>query len=197
MLALLGVMVFGATANAEVETYFWSESVPMPSCVGDASSNRESGDEKEGTFVTGKFSISTIDGNKKNEEELPTCSEAKKNLVLVVVDELYLNVRGWEAPWPYIENGRTMVPMRAIADAFKFKVDWEASKQKITLTREGTVIVMHIGKSEMLVNGEKVLLEGTTPAIKKGVTFLPIGQLAKTLGIEVEWDAKTRTATFK
>jgi len=186
-------MVFGATANAEVETYFWSDAIPMKSCY--SLSERE-GSEEEDNSTGGKMSIKTGDGE-VIELTLPTCEEAKKSRVLVIVDGLYLQVRDSEAPWPYIENGRTMVPMRAIADAFKFKVDWEASQQKITLTREGTVIIMHIGKSEMLVNGEKVLLEGTTPAIKEGVTFLPIGQLAKVLGIEVEWDAKTRTATFK
>lgn len=193
VLALLCMLVFGTTVNAEVKTYFWSESVPMPSCY---SSSERAGSEGEDSSTGGRLSIKTGDGE-VIEQTFPTCEEAKKSRVLVIVDGLYLQVRGFDEPWPYIENGRTMVPMRAIADAFKFKVDWEASNQKITLTREGTVIVMHIGKSEMLVNGEKVLLEGTTPAIKKGVTFLPIGQLAKTLGIEVEWDAKTRTATFK
>ena len=35
---------------------------------------------------------------------------------------------------PVIIKGRTFLPLRFIAEAFEFKVDWEASIQRITLT---------------------------------------------------------------
>ncbi|WP_240421829.1 stalk domain-containing protein [Paenibacillus periandrae] len=188
VLGLLCVLVFGTTAYADRD-FYWSDSVPMPSCngsMGDTPSDRSS---------KGRMGIITADG-KKIELDLPSCAEAKKNRVLVLVNGLYLQVSGVVEAWPYIENGRTMVPLRAIADVFGFKVDWEASEQKITLTKDGKTIVMHIGKSEMLVDGEKVLLEEAVPAIKKDVTFLPVRQLAEILGIQVEWDPETRTAKF-
>ncbi|OBR65631.1 hypothetical protein A7K91_13700 [Paenibacillus oryzae] len=193
-LGLLCVLVFTNTAYASSD-YFWSESVPMPSCTGSWDGTVSERASSEGSSEGGSMFTIMVDG-KKIEQDIPTCAEAKKNRVLVVVNGLYLHVSATVEGWPYIENGRTMAPMRAIADVFGFEVDWKASEQKITLTKEEKSIVMHIGKSEMLVDGKKVLLEDTVPAIKKGVTFLPIRQLAEILGIDVEWDSKTRTARF-
>ncbi|WP_378126425.1 copper amine oxidase N-terminal domain-containing protein [Cohnella boryungensis] len=177
----------------------------MPSCTGSMGGTskdkpvreRPSSDDSSSNDSSskGKLSITTADG-KKVEQEYPTCAEAKKNRVLVVVNGLYLHVAPTVDGWPYIENGRVMVPLRAIADVFEFEVDWKASEQKITLIKEEKTIVMYIGKSEILVDGEEVLLKDAVPAIKKGVTFLPVGQLAGMLGIKAEWDSKTRTVKF-
>ncbi|MEK8131102.1 stalk domain-containing protein [Paenibacillus filicis] len=178
---LFALAVGGNTAYAEKD-FFWSEAVPLPSC----SSN-----------TNGTSNMGVVRDGKKIVLELPTCEEARKNQVLVMVNGQYLQVHFGVEGWPFIENGRTMVPLRALADAFAFEVDWEASEQKITLTREGKSIVMQIGKAEMQVDGKKVQLEEAVPLIKGGVTFLPVRQIAEILGIEVEWDGETRTAKFK
>jgi hypothetical protein len=36
--------------------------------------------------------------------------------------------------YPVIVKGRTFLPLRFIAEAFEFKVEWDASTQRITLT---------------------------------------------------------------
>ncbi len=180
-LGFLFAFAIGKTADAAeaVRDFFWSDAVPMPSC-------------SEGVFGY------VIDG-KRVVVNLPSCEEAKKNRVLVLVNGKYLhNVEG-TVPGkgaPFIENGRTMVPLRAIADAFGFEVDWEPAGQKITLTKDGKKIVMQVGKPEMSVDGEKVNLAGAAPVIKNDVTFLPVRPLAEILSIKVDWDGNTRTATF-
>ena len=127
--------------------------------------------------------------------ETATCEEAKKNRVMVVVNGKYLQPILGSGADPFIENGRTMVPLK-IAEAFGFKVDWEQNEKKITLKKDGKNITMHIGKSEMLVDGKEVKFEEAVPMIKNDLTFLPVGQLAEILGIKVEWDEDKRTATF-
>ncbi|MFC7678345.1 copper amine oxidase N-terminal domain-containing protein [Paenibacillus sp. GCM10028914] len=79
----------------------------------------------------------------------------------------------------------------------------EAMKNHVSVFVEGKylhvvarIIVMHIGKQEMLVDGSKVSLEGIAPMIRGNVTFLPVRQLAETLGIKVDWSSEKRTATF-
>lgn len=57
-------------------------------------------------------------------------------------------------------------------------------------------IMMHIGKSEMLVDGKIANFTEAVPMMKKNATFLPVRQLAEILDVKVEWDEKTRTATF-
>lgn len=48
----------------------------------------------------------------------------------------------------------------------------------------------------MWVDGKKVNLEDAVPTVKNGVTFLPVRQLAEVLGVKVDWNNATRTATF-
>ncbi|MDQ0166949.1 copper amine oxidase N-terminal domain-containing protein [Bacillus horti] len=136
-----------------------------------------------------------IDGNEVA-LDLPSCDEAMKNRVLVLVEENYLHTVTGIGVEPFIENGRTMIPLRALADAFGFDVEWEQSEAKITLTKDSRIIIMHIGSQDMLVDGDSVSLEGVSPMIRNNVTFLPVRQLAETLGIKVGWDSESRTATF-
>ncbi|MFD0678278.1 MULTISPECIES: stalk domain-containing protein [unclassified Paenibacillus] len=180
-LGLLCALAIGNTANAERE-FFWSDAVPLQSCY----QNRDGIPQKMGIETNGK----------RIEVELPSCEEVKKNQVMVLVNGRYLHLIDSGAV-PFIENGRTMVPLRAIADGFGFEVSWEQSQEKITLTKDGKSFIMHIGKSDILVDGEKVQLEEVVPMIKNNVTFLPVRQLAEILGIQVKWDGNTRTATFK
>lgn len=189
MFSLLVALLIGNTAYAENrdDNFFWSDVVPTPSCTDNSSRDGESGKSKEVGVV--------VDG-KKVVLELPDCKEAKKNQVIVMVNGLYLHTAFGSGAEPYSEDGRTMIPLKALADAFGFEVGWEQSEQKITLKNDDKSIILFIGKSEMLVDGEKVVLEKATPTVKNNVTFLPVRPLAEILGVQVNWDATTRTAAF-
>ena len=190
ILSLLCLLLIGNTAyaaggveDAENATdFFWSEAVPVPAYT----------ENRDGTSGGMGF---VIDGE-RIEMELPTYEEAIRNRVLVLVDGQYLHTVAGTGSEPFIENGRTMIPLRAIADAFGFEVDWEQSEEKITLTKDDTTIILYIGKSEILVDNETVYFEDAVPMIKNSRTFLPVRKLAEILGIQVEWDGDTRTATF-
>lgn len=164
------------------DNFFWSEAVPMPSCY----QSRDGAQKEMGVVIDGQ----------RVQIDLPSCEEALKNRVLVRVNGKYLHMRGEGEAAPFIENGRTMIPLRAMADAFGFQVEWEQSERKITLTKDGKQIVLYIGKPEMSVDGQSVLLTEAVPMMKHNVTFLPVRPLAEIIGSEVEWDAGTRTATF-
>ncbi|WP_158289604.1 copper amine oxidase N-terminal domain-containing protein [Paenibacillus flagellatus] len=187
-LGLLLALAIGNTADAETErVFFWSDSVPRPSCY-------------EGKDGEGRVLGISESGKKRDEDDskwiIPTCEEAKKTWVVVKVNGNYLQVVAGTNAEPYIENGRTMIPLRAVADAFGFEIEWEPNGQKITLTKEKKKIVMHVGKAEMSVDGQPALFEEAVPTIKNDHTFLPARQLAEILGIQVEWDEANRTATF-
>lgn len=182
-LSLLCLLFIGNTAYAaETEDFFWSEVVPVPAYA----------ESRDGTPGGMGF---VIDGE-RIEMELPTYEEAIKNRVLVLVDGKYLHTVAGTGAEPFIENGRTMIPLRAIADAFGFEVDWEQSEEKITLTKDDKTIILYFGKPEILVDGETLYFEDAVPMIKNSRTFLPVRKLAEILGIQVEWAGDTRTATF-
>jgi hypothetical protein len=97
---------------------------------------------------------------------------------------------------PYISNGRTMVPLRVISEAFGAKVGWDGPTKTVTITLGDTEIKMTIDRPIALVNGVETMLDAP-PEIKEGSTFVPISFIARTFGAIVEWDAGTQTATIR
>ncbi len=181
MLSLLAILLIGKITYA-AEDFFWSDNVPTPSCY----ENRDGTKKEMGVVIDGKKVVLDI----------PTCEDAKKKRVLVLVNGKYLHTVDGSGADPFIDNGRTMIPLRALADGFGFEVEWKQSEQKITLKKDNTSIFMYIGKSEMFVDDKKVNLDEAVPMVKNGLTFLPAKQLAEILDIKVDWDGSTRTATF-
>lgn len=88
---------------------------------------------------------------------------------------------------PYIENGRTMVPMRKIFEALNAKVDWEGRTQTITATKDNTVITLQINNSTMYNNGVAEALD-VAPVIVNSSTFVPIRAVSQSLNASVEWN---------
>jgi hypothetical protein len=97
---------------------------------------------------------------------------------------------------PYISNGRTMVPLRVISEAFGAGVEWNGTTKTVTITLGDTEIKMTIDQPIALVNGVETLLDAP-PEIREGSTFVPISFIANTFGATVEWNANTQTATIR
>lgn len=88
---------------------------------------------------------------------------------------------------PYIQSGRTFLPMRAAAEAMDASVVWDNSTRTATMTKGSKVVAFTIGSSRYTVNGISKSMD-VTPRITDGRTMLPIRVFAESLGAEVEWD---------
>lgn len=102
-----------------------------------------------------------------------------------------------EAP-PYIENGRTMVPMRFISEALGASVGWEGSTGLVTVkVTDGSVFRLNIGKNGMAIvsaaGDTTTVTMDTPPVIKDGRTFVPVKYVAEALGLVVDWNGATQT----
>lgn len=96
---------------------------------------------------------------------------------------------------PYIENGTTMVPMRAIFEVLGASVDYDTETKAITATKGSTVIKLFANSDTATVNGKEVTL--TSPvANKNGTTMVPLRLVSEALGAEVSWDAETKVVTI-
>lgn len=90
----------------------------------------------------------------------------------------------------YIENGRTMVPLRFISEALGEKVDWKADTKTVLIGDNKASLV--IGEKEIEANGKKIAID--SPAvIKDARTFVPLRAISEILGAKVDWDASTRS----
>ena len=95
---------------------------------------------------------------------------------------------------PIIENGRTLVPLRAIFEALGANVEWEQSTQTVTAVRDDITIILKIGDAFLTKNGERIALD--VPAkIVGGRTLVPARAVAESFGASVDWNASTRTVT--
>ncbi len=93
---------------------------------------------------------------------------------------------------PYMKDGRVMVPVRLVAEAFGATVDWLAGTREIIVTLEGNIVVMRVGSTQAMVNGIPTMLD-VPPEIVGGTTFVPLRFITEALGFEVEWIESTRT----
>ena len=99
---------------------------------------------------------------------------------------------------PIIQNGRTLVPMRAIFEAMGAEVTWIQSTQTVQAARGTTLVTMRIGHNIMTVSSTiSVDAHNFTldvPAqIIGGRTLVPARAIAEAFGADVQWDAATQT----
>lgn len=88
---------------------------------------------------------------------------------------------------PFVENDRTLVPLRFISEAFGAEVDWNADKQEITIQDGKKKIVMTVAEKEYKIDGKKNTLD-MPPIIFEDRTFVPLRAVAEAFGKSVAWD---------
>lgn len=98
-----------------------------------------------------------------------------------------------EAPVaPQIIGSTTMIPFRFLGEALGAEVSWDNTLKQATFEKEGTVIILTIGKKEALVNGKTVTME-VAPVNLQGKTMVPLRFVSEYLGAAVDYDPATRT----
>ncbi len=92
---------------------------------------------------------------------------------------------------PFISNGRTLVPVRVIAETFGSKVEWDDPTDTVTISSKNNVIKLVIGSKAANVNGKSVALD--VPAnIYDSRTFVPIRFVTESLGYNVSYVDMTK-----
>jgi len=100
----------------------------------------------------------------------------------------------FEVP-PRIENGRTLVPLRAIFEAMGASVDWNSSTRTVTAKKGNTTVILPMGSTSPTVNGQPYKLE-VAAKIVNDRTLAPLRFVGEAFGGQVNWDAQTRTITI-
>lgn len=93
---------------------------------------------------------------------------------------------------PIIQNGRTLVPLRAIFEAMGATVEWDQKTQTVTAKSETVTVVMKVGDKTMTKNGTKITLD-VPPQIVNNRTLVPARAVAESFGADVKWDGATQT----
>ncbi len=98
-------------------------------------------------------------------------------------------------PPPFIQDGRTLVPMRAFFEALGATVDWEPETQTAIGTRGDIIVRIPIGSTSPTINEE--VEEIQVPAqIINNRTYIPLRFVGEALGDDVVWDGAMRKITI-
>ncbi len=95
-----------------------------------------------------------------------------------------------------IENGRTLVPMRAIFEAFGMNVEWNGEEKSVTASNDEDTVVLSVGKNEITVNGKTKEIDAA-PIIEDGTTLVPVRAAAEGLDAVVTWDDAAKTVNIE
>lgn len=103
---------------------------------------------------------------------------------------------------PFIDNnGRAMLPLRAIANAFEIpddNISWDDKTKTVVITDgNGEGISIKIGE-KFITSSTKTIYMDTTAVIKDGSVFLPMRAVFNAFGIndkDILWDEKEKEVT--
>jgi peptide/nickel transport system substrate-binding protein len=105
---------------------------------------------------------------------------------------------------PFILQGRTMIPLRFVAEGFGAKVEYNfAAQREIQITLDLMRIRLWIDNPKALIEPlppskepNKEITLDVPPLIRNARSFVPLRFISETFGAKVEWEASTQTVTI-
>ena len=91
---------------------------------------------------------------------------------------------------PVVQNERTLVPVRFVAEALGHKVSWDSDTNSVNI--DGGKIVLYIGTTKATINGKSITLDVASTVINNR-TMVPLRVVIETLDCSVDWIAETKT----
>ena len=121
---------------------------------------------------------------------LPNMAEAATPIRLWVNDHFVVSDVN-----PYIENGRTLVPLRFVSNSLGQDVKWNGKDRTVTVSIGDVRMVYTIDSTAVRVTaaGQTNTIHSDVPArIKDGRTFVPIRILSELSANPISWDKDRR-----
>lgn len=123
--------------------------------------------------------------------------------IVLTVDSPVMLVDGvrtaLEVP-PVIRNGRTLVPVRRVAEALAATVTYVPSLRQVSIVRADLSLSLTIGVPTAVMNGRSVSIDPAdtrvVPMLSAGRTMVPLRFLAESLGSTVSYEPRSRTITI-
>lgn len=144
----------------------------------------------------------------KDEDEVKTIDKVqeekqKESKVLITIGSEILDngVRTLKAmdTKPYIKGGRTMLPLRYIAEALGYRVAWLSETRTAVIMDIGLRVEIPVDSNFIIVNGVKYTSD-VKPEIVNNRIMLPIANIARALGLkdgkDILWDEVNRQVTL-
>lgn len=108
---------------------------------------------------------------------------------------------------PIIHKGRTMLPLRRVAEVLGAEVVWDKDTRTAFFTRDGLTASIQIDNNKIILSNGKVIEMEAKPLNIKDRIFVSLVNVAKVFGLsngkaedgkdnDIEWDNEARTVTI-
>ena len=124
-----------------------------------------------------------------------TCGQSEEDIKIIVCGTP-IDFSKYDNVMPVIENGRTLIPVRAVSEALLCDVLWHNDTQEIDITKGDIFIRLTVGSTTAYVDDEEKQLD-TAPEIRNDRTLVPLRFIAESLKLNVDWNGDSRTITIK
>ncbi|WP_417204463.1 stalk domain-containing protein [Acetoanaerobium sticklandii] len=106
--------------------------------------------------------------------------------------------KNWDVlPFIDIESGRTLVPLKFIAEAFGAEVKWNSVSKEVTIVVKGKNIVLYPNSNKILVDGEIIELDSKTVIVPPGRICVPLRLISEMLGYNLNYNADLKEITIE
>ena len=142
--------------------------------------------------------VKTID---KDKEEKQKESKVLITIGSEMLDKVNNGVRTLKAmdTKPYIKGGRTMLPLRYVAEALGYRIAWLSETRTAVIMDIGLRVEIPVDSNFIIVNGIKYTSD-VKPEMRKNRIMLPIANIVRALGLkdgkDILWDEVNRRVTI-
>ncbi|MDW7651304.1 MAG: S41 family peptidase [Bacillota bacterium] len=95
---------------------------------------------------------------------------------------------------PFIQDGRSYIPLRLLAESMGYLVEWDEPSFTATLRQGETELRIPLRENIVYLNGKAISLEAPVE-IRADRAYLPVRTIAETLGSQVYWNHDARQVT--
>ena len=96
---------------------------------------------------------------------------------------------------PKVIHGRTLLPLRAAAEALNAKIDWNESTNQATITKDNITLVFTVNQNTFTKNGKTIALDVPLSTYNNRI-YLPVRAFSEALNIQTHWDSKRRIVSL-
>jgi hypothetical protein len=97
---------------------------------------------------------------------------------------------------PFLENGRTWVPVRFVAERLGADVQWDPISKGVTITQTDVTIELVLDSTTIRVNGHATGMD-VAPFLRQDRTWVPLRFVVENLGATVRWVTKPQEVIIR
>ena len=120
----------------------------------------------------------------------------EKEINVFIEDEISIVLNGEKVEYPdkkpFIENGRTLIPVRGLFEKMGMNLDWNDQTQTVVINNDKYQISLKIDSEIMTVNGKEIKMD-TAAKVSDNRTVIPLRYVSEAVGANVLWDEDTNT----